>query len=345
MHTTKQTKAALKAMIAALGVSTMLVASAPAHAGPLGFLKKAAKEELKRAAHDRLADAAGDGVADLVVGAGAGSPLATGEHEVEYDIGKAPLKLVQNGTTVATADEVQAPQSEAGDTFLYVEGSSRTIKPTFKIEKGAAAAAAGDGHEQWIPIESMSGAAGYRGGVFVASGDVNGDGRDDIIVGPGLCKLVQNGTTVATADEVLAPLTDEERVRWGEVEKTHNMTATCAKLVQNGTTVATAGELLAPGGGEPIALLLPAVQAAREAARPARAGLSQNHGTTVPSADTLEAPRPAARRTQGRVPAIPARAGMSQNGTTVPSADTVKAPETDGALAAGYLKICGVDGE
>lgn len=315
MRKTHEPQAALKALIAAVGVSTMVMASAPAHAGPLGFLKKAAEKELKKAAEDRLtAEAAkhgvseltltktmdraglnsaanGDGFADIITGAGTG-----GGPQIRIVDGNRP----------------QAADAEPQDAFMYIDAGSATAKgkveASWKVEEGEAAAGGDSDHKDWIVIESMSGGSAYRGGVFLASGDVNGDGRDDIVVGPGLCKLVQNGTTVATAEDILSSLSDEEQSLWSRAKKTHNMTATCAKLVQNGTTVATASEILAQPREEPVALLLPAVQAVRVAARPTRAG-------------------------------------MSQNGTTVPTADTVQQPETEAESSAIYIKICGVKGE
>ena len=61
-------------------------------------------------------------------------------------------------------------------------------------------------------------------------------------------------------------------------------------MSQNGTTVETASEVQAPAD-EQTALLLPAVQSAREAARRQNAKLSQN-GTTVATANEVQAPAP-----------------------------------------------------
>ena len=282
MRKTNEPQAALKALIAALGVSAMAMASAPAHAGPFDALKKAVKKEAMKEldkASPKLAESA---LRAVVGGQEAeekkkgnveyswkveeGESAAGDEHEITYDIAagayhgeatddghkdwiiiesmSSPLmKMVQNGTTVATASEINAGQSPR---------------------------AAGSG-------------------VRVATGDINGDGTADIIVGPALCKLVQNGTTVATAGDVLAMT--QEGSRWSRVIDRAEIEGACemAGLSQNGTTVATADEILAPDSQILVGLLLPAVQANRAAARPARAGMSQN-GTTVETADTILGP-------------------------------------------------------
>lgn len=77
-------------------------------------------------------------------------------------------------------------------------------------------------------------------GIWVASGDVNGDGRPDAATRG---KLKQNGTTVATAGEVQAP---GAKPRAGlllpAVQKARMQPqAQRSQLKQNGTTVATAG--------------------------------------------------------------------------------------------------------
>jgi hypothetical protein len=90
---------------------------------------------------------------------------------------------------------------------------------------------------------------------------------------------------------------------------------------EGGTTVETADDIQAPQE-EGAALLLPAVQAAREAARRQRSKMSQN-GTTVETANEVQAPQ------------RPQRAKLSQNGTTVATANEVQAPEAPPAALAG----------
>lgn len=146
------------------------------------------------------------------------------------------------------------------------------------------------------------------GQVWVASGDVLGDGRSDRSstrakrrqqAKPQRTRIEQNGTTVGTASEIRAPDAKPQR----------------AKLEQNGTTVATAGEVQAPS------------------TKPQRTKLKQN-GTTVGTASEVQAPVepgqaalivPAVQRSHAQ----PAGSKLEQNGTTVPSASEVAAPRRD----------------
>lgn len=126
-------------------------------------------------------------------------------------------------------------------------------------------------------------------GVWVASGDVTGDGRSDTAAGR---KLKQNGTTVGTAAEVQAPNTTERpHLLLPAVQKAQEPSKSQrAKFKQNGTTVATAGEVQAPGAKPRAALLLPAVQKARVQPQPqTQRGRLQQNGTTVATASRVNA--------------------------------------------------------
>ena len=171
----------MKALATASALSAALVA-APAHAGPLDFLKNAVKQELSELAQETTR-----GAVDAAVGKRKADKKATAaSNEGGF--------RQEGGTTVPTADDVLAPQGET------------------------------------------------RSGVNVASGDVDGDGRagksglsqngttvpsaDTVqarqperraaLIVPAIQKvapearpqrgrMVQNGTTVATAGEITAP--------------------------------------------------------------------------------------------------------------------------------------------
>jgi len=132
-----------------------------------------------------------------------------------------------------------------------------------------------------------SSAAEPASGVWVASGDMNGDGRSDQARRG---KLEQNGTTVATAGDVQAPGNGQQAaLLLPAVQKAHEpVQPQRAKLEQNGTTVAASGDVQAPNTTEGPHLLLPAVQKAHDPAQPQRAKLKQN-GTTVATASEIAA--------------------------------------------------------
>jgi len=167
-------------------------------------------------------------------------------------------------------------------------------------------------------------------GVWVASGDVTGDGRSDTAAGR---KLKQNGTTVGTAAEVQAPNTTERpHLLLPAVQKAHEPSKSQrAKFKQNGTTVATAGEVQAPQGEGQAALLLPAVQKVHEPAKSQRTKLKQN-GTTVATAGEVQAPGakpraalllPAVQKARVQPQPQTQRGRLEQNGTTVATASRV----------------------
>lgn len=140
---------------------------------------------------------------------------------------------------------------------------------------------------------------------------------------PTEARLVQNGTTVATADEVLAPETGEGAANRKGFRQ------------EGGTTVPTADDVQAPQGEERIGLLLPAIQKAQASSQAQGKPFRQEGGTTVPTADDVQAPQgeerkglllPAVQKAQAEPKK---RRKMSQNGTTVATASEVQAPQRD----------------
>ncbi|QPC99047.1 hypothetical protein [Qipengyuania soli] len=196
----------LKALASATALSATALVAVPAHAGPLGFLKKVVKQELSELAQDTAREAV-----DAATGTAKAGKKGKVEASWKVEEGEAAPTgdggfRQEGGTTVPTADDVQAPQGETRGLLLPA------VQPRF------------------------------QGGVNVAVGDVNGDGRD------GKPGMSQNGTTVPSADTVQAA--KEERrasLLLPAVQKVApEARPQRAKMVQNGTTVATAGEIKAP---------------------------------------------------------------------------------------------------
>jgi hypothetical protein len=106
-----------------------------------------------------------------------------------------------------------------------------------KGEAAASAAGADDRHRDWIELSSLRFAdeAAATGGVRVATGDVDGDGRADVASGLPTGKRQHKPVTISKSMDKSSP-----------------------KLAE--------GRVAAPGAAEPAALLLPAVQRVREAA-------------------------------------------------------------------------------
>ena len=194
----------LKVLATATALSATALVAVPAHAGPLGFLKKIVKDELTELAQDTAQGAvdAATGKARKKGKVEAGWKVEEGEAAPTGDGGFRQ----EGGTTVPTADDVQAPQGDTRGLLLPA------VQPRF------------------------------QSGVNVAVGDLNGDGRDGK---PGMSQngtTVPSADTVQAQQEArraslllpavqkIAPETRPQR----------------AWMVQNGTTVATAGEIKAP---------------------------------------------------------------------------------------------------
>jgi hypothetical protein len=122
------------------------------------------------------ADFDGDGLADIVSGAGSGG----GPH-IRVFSGADGRELVGffdppkggNGVRVATGD------IDGDGTPDIITGSGSDVPAVVRVFSGLTAQAV-DG-----PLGSIAPYPGFRGGVYVAAGDVNGDGRDDVITGAG----------------------------------------------------------------------------------------------------------------------------------------------------------------
>lgn len=205
----------LKVLATATALSATALVAVPAQAGPLGFLKKIVKQELSE-----LAQQTAQSAVDAATG---GSEPAEakrkGKVEASWKVeeGEAARSgdggfRQEGGTSVPTADDVQAPQGETRGLILPA------VQPRF------------------------------QGGVNVAVGDVNGDGTADGPTKPGMS---QNGTTVPSADTLQAPTEERRGLILPAVQKVApEPRPQRGKMVQNGTTVETAGEVQAPEQGE-----------------------------------------------------------------------------------------------
>lgn len=152
-----------------------------------------------------VGDINNDGVDDIIVGAGPGG----GPHVRVIDGSKldpAEGQLLsffafpatfQGGVTVAAGDV-------NGDGFDdIIVGAGAGGGPHVKVFDGRDSLAAGDGA---AVMSFMAYTPSFNGGVTVAAGDVNGDGRDDIITGagPGGHVKVFDGRNGAAIGEMMA---------------------------------------------------------------------------------------------------------------------------------------------
>lgn len=226
--------ATLKAMLAGAAISMTAIAATPAQAGALSFLKKAVKKELSRVAEntvESVLESAVETAADTTfraekpaqadAGQEGGGLWNSGSGTAAANPASKPMRQ-EGGTTVGTADDVQAPREEG--TALIVpavqpprEAARRTQRAKLK-QTGTTVATAS---EVQAPRPSTM------------SGSGSGTARHRATIEP-LASAAQfrkeGGTRVGTADEVQAPSRPQR-----------------AKLKQAGTTVATASEVQAPG--------------------------------------------------------------------------------------------------
>lgn len=141
-------------------------------------------------------DVTGDGVPELVAAASTGAPRvrvfngATGALLLDF---AAFSTAGMNGVHVALGDVTGDGRAD------LIAGSGAGAEPTVRVFDGATGA---------VVHEFLAYPAVFRGGVFVAAGDLNADGRADVITGPdtGGGPLVRafNGATAAQMREFWA---------------------------------------------------------------------------------------------------------------------------------------------
>jgi hypothetical protein len=228
MTITTKSRSPFTTLFAGAALSAAIVAAAPAHAGPLDFIKKAVKKELVE-----ITQSATQGVVDATF---------KGEKDTKAQSSEGGFRQ-EGGTTVETADDVQAPQEEGAAMLLPA------VQPVREAAR---------------PRHSRM---SQNGTTVETANTVQAPQK------PQRAKLKQNGTTIATAGEVQAPTTtpaalagdehsagDEHEITYdiaAGVDRTpHNVTpqgsqaSTEQKLPkfrrEKGTTVATADDVAAP---------------------------------------------------------------------------------------------------
>ena len=204
-----------------------------------------------------------------------------------------PLRLLFAGVALS-ATAMAAVPAHAGPLDFLKRAVKQELKETFEeVTESAVETAVETAVVATIGADASNESGGgiYNSGGTLSTQAQVGRGRAKARASVGEAMTSQNGTTVETASEVQAPpSTSKGKVEatWKTEEGTKSQTRPERGMSQNGTTVETASEVQAPAD-EQTALLLPAVQSAREAARKDRAKLSQN-GTTVATANEVQAP-------------------------------------------------------
>jgi hypothetical protein len=150
--------------------------------GPLGTLLAFADPKFKGGVFVAAGDVNGDGNKDVIVGTGPGAPPevkvfsgATGGELVDFVPYDATFK---GGVQVAAADF-----DRDGDCEI-VTGPGKGAAPEVRLFDSAGSPFTSASLPN-LPNQFLAYDAKFKGGVFVAAGDVNGDGVADVVTGAG----------------------------------------------------------------------------------------------------------------------------------------------------------------